>query len=282
MVFSRANVIILISCLCFAFSVEVAHSTEKQAFITGSQLSETSLRKHTRAMTVKIMCGQTWGSGILIQKKGQVYTVLTNAHVLRAGNSYQIQTPDGKIYPGLVKDTIQFDDDDLGLLTFKSWQNYAIAPIAKSALAVGDKTFAAGFPNRSKKWLFTEGKVDYILPKSFQGGYQIGYSNDVFKGMSGESVVNHRGELVAINGRHKFPLWGNLFIFEDGSTPSSQVRSQFERSSWAVPVQTFLERCPQLAQGQIYPLPDSIAPITPMDFQPTDAETPKIRSRRAW
>lgn len=169
------------------------------------------------------------------------------------GNNYQIQTPDGKIYRGQTVKAVNFNDDDLGLLSFKSSNNYAIASIAKSPLAVGDKTFAAGFPHETKTWSFTTGKIDYILPKSFQGGYQIGYSNDILKGMSGGPVLNQRGELVAINGRHKFPLWGNPFIFEDGSTPNLETRSKFEYSSWAVSVGTFLNSAPQFSQGGTKP-----------------------------
>lgn len=258
--FSRVSVVALISCLSFAFSTKVVYSIEKQiptADVEISQatgiLSEKNLRQQARAITVKILAGESWGSGIIIQRKGQSYTVLTNAHVLRMGGNYQIQTPDGKIYPGQTIKAVNFNDDDLGLLNFKSSSNYAIASIAKSPLAVGEKTFAAGFPHESKTWSFTTGKIDYILPKSFQGGYQVGYSNDILKGMSGGPVLNQRGELVAINGRHKFPLWGNPFIFVDGSTPNLQTRSKFEYSSWAVPIATFLNSAPQFSQGVINP-----------------------------
>lgn len=294
--FWKVSALALISCMSFAWSTKTVYSVEKQIPSADVKIaqnaeiwSEKIVRQKARAITVKVITGESWGSGILIQKKGQAYTVLTNAHVLRMGSNYQIQTPDGKIYRGQKIRSVNFNDRDLGLLKFNSNRNYAIASIAKSPLSVGDKTFAAGFPHQSKTWSFTTGKIEYILPKSFHGGYQVGYSNNILKGMSGGPVLNQRGELLAINGRHKFPLWGNPFIFEDGSTPNLQTRQKFEYSSWAVPVATFLNSAPQFSQGRIYPLTASfsseISSKTDVNYlystsrNPTTANPP---NRSAW
>ena len=257
---SRVSFVALISCLSFAVSTKAVYSIENQTPTADAEIAQTAgilpeniLRQQARAITVKIIAGESWGSGIIIQRKGQSYTVLTNAHVLRMGSNYQIQTANGKVYRGQTVRAVNFNDDDLALVSFNSSNNYAIASIAKSPITVGDTTFAAGFPHETKTWSFTTGKVEYILPKSFQGGYQVGYSNDILKGMSGGPVLNQRGELVAINGRHKFPLWGNPFIFQDGSTPNLKTRNQFEYSSWAVSVATFLNSAPQFSPGVISP-----------------------------
>ena len=83
-------------------------------------------------------------------------------------------------------------------------------------------------------------------------------------------VVNQHGKLIAVNGRHKHPLWGNPFIFLDGSTPTPQIRSQFEESSWAVLMQVFLHHASQFASGNIYP---SSSPVS------TDLEkSPNLKS----
>ena len=143
------------------------------------------MRDRTQVISVKIIGKTGSGSGVIVGKKDGVYTVLTNAHVLGTEPDYQVQTVDSKIYHGQRIRTVNFQDDDLGLLAFKSSRNYAIATIAQTPLAVGDQIFAAGFPGKSKTWSFTTGKVNYILPKTFHGGYQIGYSNDILAGMSG-------------------------------------------------------------------------------------------------
>ena len=51
--------------------------------------------------------------------------------------------------------------------------------------------------------------------------------------------------MFAINGIHKYPLWGNAYIFKDGTTPALSIRRQMQRSSWAIPIQTFLQSAPQ-------------------------------------
>ncbi|MCF2146300.1 serine protease [Desmonostoc muscorum LEGE 12446] len=250
-----------------AFSSEVASQPNiSSANLTSqakAQLSLNQLRDRGRAITVKVLAGQGWGSGILIKKQGQVYTVITNAHVLRIGKSYQIQTADGKIYTAQAIKSAQFPDDDLGLLSFKSANNYAIAAIATSSLAIGDQTFAIGYPDEQQGLVFNTGKVEYLLPQAFRGGYQVGYSNDIFKGMSGGPLLNRRGELVGVNGKHKYPLWGNTYIFKDGSTPVLQVRRKFDASSWAVPIQRFLQLAPQFATGAILPTQEQSSFIVP-------------------
>ncbi|MBD2774944.1 S1 family peptidase [Iningainema tapete] len=244
--FRIVSLIACVACLLLALSTQALSSklvfsaTPSQ---TKQQLSLPELRDHARSITVKVITQQGWGSGILIQKNGLVYTVLTNAHVLRIGSSYQIQTPDGKVHAAQAIKSANFQDDDLALVNFTSADNYQLATFTSSfSLAVGDETFAAGFPDEQNQFVFTTGKVDYVLPQAFLGGYQLGYSNDIFKGMSGGPVLNRQGELVAINGKHKHPLWGNSYIFKDGSTPNSEVRQKLVYSSWAVPIQTFLQQ----------------------------------------
>lgn len=62
-------------------------------------LSVEQLQQLAKTITVKISAKELLGSGTLLQRKGQIYTVITNAHVLRAAQPpYQIQTPDVRIY----------------------------------------------------------------------------------------------------------------------------------------------------------------------------------------
>ncbi|NEP53002.1 MAG: trypsin-like peptidase domain-containing protein, partial [Moorea sp. SIO3C2] len=42
-------------------------------------------------ITVKVIAGKTWGSGIIINREGSVYTVLTNRHVLTPSEHHQIK-----------------------------------------------------------------------------------------------------------------------------------------------------------------------------------------------
>jgi len=240
---------------------------------TRSPLSVAQVQSVARSITVKVASGQSWGSGILIQRQGSSYTVLTNEHVLRLGNSYQISTPDGRVYPAQVRSVGQFDGNDLALLQFNSAQSYPIATLAStSAISMGEATYASGFPADGEGFTFTTGQVSYLLPKPFKLGYQLGYTNDIFKGMSGGPLLNRYGEVVGVNGKHKYPLWGNTYIFRDGSTPTAAVRQEMDSSSWAIPIQTFLQYAPEftaIAQAPA-PFPFNSAPI------PTEQNPPAI------
>lgn len=210
-----------------------------------TQLSVKQLQQQAQAITVKVMSSQdVLGSGILLQSQGKVYTVITNAHVLRASDSpYRIQTPDGRIWATDVPKTNKFGKNDLALLQFRSTGTvYTVASLGSSP-GVGDEVFAAGFPiaeegTGEKGFVLTTGKVSLVLHKALEGGYQIGYTNDIQKGMSGGALLNSQGEVVGVNGMHAFPLWDAPSVFADGSQADSELHQKIIRLSWAVPIET--------------------------------------------
>lgn len=208
------------------------------------QLTVNQIKNEARAIAVKVLSGYGAGSGILIKKQGHTYTVLTNNHVLAVGESHRIQTPDGKIYQGELLRNRSFDGNDLILLQFRSTREYSVARLASSPVAVGDEVFATGFPGQEgsekRGFEFLLGTVSFLSPKALVGGYQIGYSNPVEKGMSGGPLLNSRGEVVGINGMHAYPLWGDPYVFKDGSKPNLP-RDLMIQSSWAIPIETFVQ-----------------------------------------
>ncbi|WP_017317803.1 S1 family peptidase [Mastigocladopsis repens] len=265
-----------------------------------NQLSAQQVQQLAEAITVKVLSNELLGSGTLIKREGQVYSVITNAHVIRAANPpYQIQTPDGRIYPATLSNAV-FQDNDLALLEFRSTNAiYTVATVGDSAtLTVGDKVFIGGFTSNAaaapvpsqlepsqdlsgesphsgfsaqrsdsstevpsageklltpppaansgvtKEFLFTTGQVSLVLDKALEGGYQIGYTNDIRKGMSGAPLLNHQGEMVGINGLHKDPLWDTPDLYHDGSEPCKPLQDLITRSSLAVPIKTVVELAP--------------------------------------
>lgn len=218
------------------------------------------LQKLAQSITVKVRSEGVLGTGILINKEGAIYTVLTNDHVLIAGDPpYQIETPDGKIHPAIGQET-PLEDNDLGLLEFRSATDYQVASLgAVSELKEGDSVFAAGFPfqywreerptapsppfsqEKLEGFVFRSGKVSGVLDKALEGGYRVGYTNLIDKGMSGGPLLNGEGEVVAVNGMHAEPLWGDPYIYKDGSQPSRSEKDRMSRYSWGIPMETFVE-----------------------------------------
>ena len=204
--------------------------------------------RQAQAVTVRIFAGENRSSGILLQKNGALHTVLTNQHGLLMGGPYRVQTPDGQIHRAIASDDGSFASHDLALLQFRSPEvEYRIAKLGRAlSLAPRTPVFAAGFPvakqsASAQDFAFTTGQVSMITAKVLEGGYQLGYTNPIEKGMSGGPVLNLKGEVVAINGIHQDPLWGNSsYVFTDGSKPSATLQNAMIRSSWAIPSEVFV------------------------------------------
>lgn len=241
----RRILLFFISLVFFLFTRDISFGMET------SQPEEIApnIRNFASAITVKVLSGNNQGSGFLINHQDNIYTVVTNDHVLlfgRQNQSYQIKIADGKVYPAQVVQEIDFQHQDLGLLQFQSKENYQIGSISDSPPGViGEEVYAAGFPAASDnsfadKLLITQGTIQLISEHPFRGGYQIGYTNTVKKGMSGGPLLNSSGMVIGINGRHKYPLWGNPYIFDDGTVANAEEKSQMSQLSWAIPIHTFL------------------------------------------
>ena len=214
------------------------------------EMSQQRLQQQAESIAVRIRSsGQVAGTGIAIRKQGSQYTVLTNEHVLKAGKApYQIQTPDNKIYPATEVKDANFKGNDLALLRFSSSLEYTTAKLG-AVPKVGDEVFAGGFPfseegSKDRGFVFKTGKVWRVLDKALEGGYQIGYTNDIEKGMSGGPLLNARGEVVGVNGVHAYPLWGDPYQYKDGTEPNAALREQMSKYSWGIPIDTFKQLAP--------------------------------------
>lgn len=200
--------------------------------------SEDEVEQIARLITVRIIANNNSGSGTLIAKEGQNYTVLTNAHILEKANSFQVQTPDGKVHSAQIIEGLNFNDQDAILLQFESNESYRTADKA-SSFKINDQLIVAGFAYDSQDLLLTEGKISILPDKTLKGGYQIGYTNEVRQGMSGGPIFNQVGELVGINGRRANPIVAE-YLFEDGTEPSSSQLANFQNVSWGIPLITVL------------------------------------------
>lgn len=208
-----------------------------------------------RQMTVRILTNSGAGSGVIVERQGQIYTVLTNHHVVESSpdSRYAVLTEDGKEYPGKLLPSEHFGYLDLALVQFSSDLSYRVAQMGDSqALSVGERVYAAGFPNwqwmnsatveNTRDWglkafRLTAGQVEMLSERALSGGYRLGYTNDIENGMSGGPILDKNGRLIGLNGRLKNPLQGiNVFVFADGSQPSPELFERMKSLSWGIPL----------------------------------------------
>ncbi len=209
-------------------------------------IADPNLQPIAQAITVKLwVADNNWGSGVLIAHQNQTYTVLTNRHVLTAGTEYYVETSDGQRYGAIALNNHPFGQHDLGLLQFSSSVSYPLADLANESLSLDDWVMAAGYPiedDPSQEAGFTTvvGRVELLIPQTMAGGYQIGTDLAIAKGMSGGPLLNYHGQVVGLNGLHQYPLWGNPYIFDDGSLPSATLQDQMQHYSWSIPMTVIL------------------------------------------
>ncbi|MEY3404356.1 MAG: hypothetical protein RLZZ86_3978 [Cyanobacteriota bacterium] len=160
------------------------------------------------------------GSGVIIAKQGNIYTVLTANHVVcddlgRAGKitcatdtTYSVRTNTGKDYP--VKDVKVLqktkNDADLALATFVATEDYPIATLGNSDQMVeGADVFVGGFPavfgkvGSARDFAFTTGMV-VSRASNAMNGYGLIYDARTITGNSGGPVFDIAGRVVAIHG----------------------------------------------------------------------------------
>ena len=195
-----------------------------------------------RQTAVRIQTAKSSGSGAIVQRQGQTYTVLTNWHVVAFDRGDRtIVTSDGLIHQ-LLEVPRRLSDSDLAIVQFRSAIEYKLAPISAQPAAVGEPLLAAGFPAGAGVLAVARGFVELLLPKSLPQGYSLGYTNEVKIGMSGGPIFNAKGFLVGINGRgkHRDPGFG-VYAFEDGSEPTPELLEKMVKSSWGIPISTYLQ-----------------------------------------
>ena len=224
---------------------------------TPKPLSEKALRSRAREITVKVFEGDSWGSGILIHREGNLYTVLTNAHVIFSEldrPTYKIETPDGNVYLATLREDIAFpQQEDLALLNFRSSESYYQTAVFgdSSQLQPEEVIIATGFPFPTNSieesgFKLTKGEVWMLLDRALQEGYQMGYSGQIEKGMSGGPILNTKGEVIGINGIHAYPLWDRAYIYLEGGEPNLALQQKMDRYNWGIPAHTITQLLPEL------------------------------------
>ena len=158
-----------------------------------------------KAITVRIE-GATQGSGLLIARNKDTYTVLTAWHVVKSqqnGEELDIYTPDGLMHSH-VKDSVRrIGEYDLATVVFKSQSSYQTGtPETSKTVSREDVLVASGFPLSNAGEIVTNtGTLIAYASMGIDQGYQLLYTNSTRSGMSGGPLLNHNGRVIGIHGR---------------------------------------------------------------------------------
>jgi S1-C subfamily serine protease len=161
-----------------------------------------------KTITVRID-GANTGSGVIIEHQANRYIVLSNWHVVSSGGKPKpltIQTADGQKHPISPKTIVRIGKLDLASLEFQSKRRYPTASIGNSdRLSEGESLYVSGWADPSpqfstRTYQLLIGNLSGRIDRP-QDGYALVYTVNALPGMSGGPVLDHRGNLVGINGR---------------------------------------------------------------------------------
>jgi tetratricopeptide (TPR) repeat protein/V8-like Glu-specific endopeptidase len=180
--------------------------------VVAKSASEVEQIAKASTVSIKLQNTERVGSGVIIHRQGNLYTLVTNRHVICGTPNcsnvpktevYNLNTANGQKYQA-TQATIKLlgNEVDLAIVQFRSDRPYPVVKIASGPKAT-DTVFTAGFPLEGQQFTFGEGNVIAAVNKRIQGdkgGYSIIYDAFTLPGMSGGGVFNSNGELVAIHG----------------------------------------------------------------------------------
>jgi hypothetical protein len=199
------------------------------------------------------------GSGSIIAREGNTYTVLTANHVVCKDQNDQCQqprnqlravTPDGEEYPINFSTVKKIPGVDLAVFQFTSDKNYKVATLGNYELTGDQFLFASGWPDpklsgdSQRKRHFNIGKV---LPKEIVPllkifppslGYDLLYTSITYGGMSGGPILDTSGRVIGVHGQNEGER------VEDEQSGGKKVRLPIGFSA-AIPVRTFVSLAPQ-------------------------------------
>ena len=204
-------------------------------------LSANQVQQVAEEMTV-LIDGVNPGSGVIIDRVGETYYVLTARHVVATPDEYTIVTLAGDRHAVDYSRIVRLAGADLAIVPFISRRTYRTATLATYAADTGFNTvFTAGFTaGRSRQ--FTAG---FLSDRAFsiaqtqgirQDGYDLFYSNLTEIGMSGGAVLDTDGRVIGIHGLAEGETVNN------GQRGMARVKRGF---SSGIPISTFLRLLPQ-------------------------------------
>jgi serine protease Do len=147
------------------------------------------------------------GTGFIVNKEGDLYTVLTALHVVQSQGynvPLKIQTFDDKHHTSVsyIKNAKYYHGVDLAAFKFRSSNVYPVASFDNpNKTRQNSSIYVAGFPENSRRtFLLTSGTLS-SSDRLYDEGYSLLYSSQTQRGMSGGAVLNENGKVIGIHGK---------------------------------------------------------------------------------
>ncbi|NER21696.1 MAG: hypothetical protein F6J96_13565 [Symploca sp. SIO1C2] len=168
---------------------------------------EVDLIAAARKITVSIVSddSQHQGSGVIIARQENTYTVLTSEDVVNKPDKHSIWTYDNQLYP--LDSTLipVMPGEGLAILKFTSNKNYNIARIRNPKLLKEDiPIYVAGWSNdnqQAEEPIFTLAKGGIVRKsRESEDGDALTYNLEFIKpGIKGSPVITNDGYVIGIN-----------------------------------------------------------------------------------
>lgn len=201
-------------------------------------LSREAIAQIARSATVRVV-GTESGSGAIVKRQGDTYTVLSAARVVETEGPYEVITADAQKHPVDLKTIKKFPEGvDLAILQFNSTQNYKVVELGDSTtVGTGTPCYVSGFSTvpgtNANQHQLNEGQIEARATHTLASGYALAYLNNTFAGMSGGPVLDGQGQLIGIHAL-------SLPQFAETKETASKTGDSFSLNL-AIPLNRFLQ-----------------------------------------
>ena len=245
------------------------------------------IAKLAESVTVQINGKTSGGTGFIIAKQGNTYTVLTANHVVADTNStYIIRSSTGKNYQITRSVLLKKGQNapDLAVVIFQSTESYPVVTLGDSEQAtVATEIFVFGYPGvpasrnyqKERNFEFSPGFVTSRISNHPQG-YNLRYNAVTKGGMSGGPVFDREGRVVGIHGEGDLDYDSVADTDKKVITGSAITKTGFNS---AIPINTFIAKLSETGLNRSALLVNtSTATNAPLKLNnPQDAKTYYVR-----